>query len=220
VTIRALRDAGVPLAEVTTESRRALDVLASHRAQVREQREREDAAYAAADAALRALNAPVLVEERHCPAQQFVGRIMSVPGSTSESLTGESVNEALTTLFEQLQAAGVKRSGPFWTTLTTNSNDQIAVMYCWSVAQPVPGRFGDQDTLIGELPERLELVATWHATPEFTLPEGTTHPAVVALFDALTEQNVDLKRSEVRQSIVGTDANNYDVEVAITIRES
>lgn len=144
---------------------------------------------------------------------------MSLPASAPESHTAETVNEALTTLSERLQAAGVARSGPFWTTLTTDSNDQIAVMYCWSVSHRVPDQFGDQDALIGEPPERLELVATWRAPPGLSIPDGTTHPAVVALLDALTDENIDLKRSEVRQSIVVTDEDNYSVEVAMKIRE-
>ncbi|MEZ5085704.1 MAG: MerR family DNA-binding transcriptional regulator [Tessaracoccus sp.] len=217
--IRALRDAGVPLPAVTTERHAALDALAAHRAAVVDQRAREDAAFADAEAALRAFAAPVAVERRHCPAQPFVGRIISVPVSDGEALTDDDANEALSGLFEQLQASGIAPSGQFWTTLRTNGNDRIEVVCCWPVTQAIPAEWGCEGIVRGELPERIELVAAWQATPMNSLPENATHPAVVALCDALAEQSINLSRSEVRQTVIGTDENNYTVEVAITVDE-
>jgi hypothetical protein len=44
------------------------------------------------------------------------------------------------------------------------------------------------------------------------------HPAVVALFDALAERGVALTAPEVRQRVIGEDADDVVVEVAVTLR--
>ncbi len=110
-------------------------------------------------------------------------------------------------------------SGQFWTTLRADGKDHIEIVCCWPVSRAIPDLWSDENNVREELPERVELVASWQATPDFLLPEGATHPAVVALFDALAEQNINLSGSEVRQTVIGTDENNYTVEVAITVEE-
>src|SRR6218665_89394 len=215
--IRALRDAGVPLSGVTADGTLAPSVLAPHRSAILEQRAREDAAFVDAQAALHALLAPVTVERRKCPAQPFVGRPLSVPADDAGTVSDADANAALGDLLERLPAAGLAPAGQFWTTLRAGTSDRIEIVYCWPVSERLPAEWGGPDTVAGELPERVELIASWRSAPDTSVPERATHPAIVALFDALAEQHLDLRHAEVRQRVIGTDENDYTVEVSITV---
>ncbi|WP_426737958.1 hypothetical protein [Plantibacter sp. 2H11-2] len=67
------------------------------------------------------------------------------------------------------------------------------------------------------LPERTELAAVWRSEPGVELPEGSTHPAVVALFDAIAERGITMPTTELRQRVLGQTADEYTVEVSITL---
>ncbi len=162
---------------------------------------------------------PVEVTRRHCPAQAFVGRVLSIPVTDAEALTDDDVSDAGSDLIEQLHASGVSPSGPFWMALRGGGHDRIELMCCWPVAQALPEGWGGDDVVHGHLPERVELVASWHATQTDSIPENATHPAVVALFDEMADHSIDLSRSEVRQTMLGTDEFNCIVEVAITVEQ-
>ena len=60
-------------------------------------------------------------------------------------------------------------------------SDRIEVMCCWPVAQALPDGWRGEGIVCAELPERVELVASWQATPANSIPENATHPTVVAL---------------------------------------
>ncbi len=82
--------------------------------------------------------------------------------------------------------------------------------------KPLTASWCDPSTLVGVLPERMEPVASWRSSPEHQLPEGGVRPAVVALFDAVTEQDINLRWVEIRQTVVGTDADQFTVEISVT----
>ena len=71
LTARALRDAGVPLADVAevVAGSGALDALHVHRQRVLDERAREDLAFTSAEQTLRALDRPVAVVEREAIEQ-------------------------------------------------------------------------------------------------------------------------------------------------------
>lgn len=219
VTVRALRDAGVPLPHVAAAvaTGAELGALRAHRQRVLEDREREDHAFEAADVVLRGLSVPVDVLERTMDAQPFVGRVISVEPEAAESLSDEDANAVFAELFMQLQASGLAPSGPFWTTLKTGDNGTMQLICCWPTPLELDADWGGPQTLVGVLPVRVELVATWRPTEEESLGEGSTHPAVVALFDALAERQLDLRVAEVRQSVLGQSKDDYAVEVSVAV---
>lgn len=59
--------------------------------------------------------------------------------------------------------------------------------------------------------------ATWSSTPGAPLPEGTVHPAMVALLDELAEHDIDLRRTEIRQYVIGMSEDGCAVEVCVTV---
>lgn len=227
-TIRAMRAAGVPLPEIavalgasSSGADGALDALETHRERVLEERAREDLAHETAVNELRALRVPVHVELRQQPEQHFVGRALHAPGDDLDELTDEDANAVFGELFERLAGAGIPVSGEFWTTLGSGENGGAALLGCWEV----PSSLGDGWTFPGDragtLPRRTELVATWRPENGEALPEGATHPAIVALFDALDERGIELRlgRMEVRQTIRGQDPNGFSVEVSVLVEE-
>ncbi|WP_368497763.1 MerR family transcriptional regulator [Herbiconiux sp. A18JL235] len=230
VLVRALRDAGVPLPAVAAavagsrHSGGAEEALERYRREMLEQREREDRAFRDASVVLRALTAPVSVTERSMPAQPYVGQAIAVPLDGAEVRTDDDANEVFAALYARIQQAGLGPSGSFWTALRPgDERDTVEIVCCWpvhaaSVAHPDGGPLGP-DVFAAELPARTELVATWRPTSGEELPEGVLHPAVVALFDAVSERDVVLSGgSEVRQAVLGHGEDDFAVEVSITVR--
>lgn len=225
VVIRALRDAGVPLPDVSAAvvSGAAEHALASHRRRLLEQREREDQAFQAAEGALRALAAPVHVTERSRPAQPYLGQAIRIPVDDAEELTDDDANQVFGALFAQLRASDLAPSGPFWTTLRAGEVGTIELVCCWPTSTPVPERACGPESFSGLLPARTELVATWTPLDGEELPEGTLHPAIVALFDSLADRALTLGEAEaegaieVRQTVLGQTEADYAVEVSITV---
>lgn len=72
--------------------------------------------------------------------------------------------------------------------------------------------------MAGTLPARTELVATWRPTTGEALPEGPLHPAMVALFDAIADGQVELHGTEVRQRVLGNDEDNYSVQISVSVQ--
>ncbi|WP_454137978.1 MerR family DNA-binding transcriptional regulator [Microbacterium paulum] len=219
VTIRALRDAGVPLPAVSAAiaGGEAEEALETHRVRVLEQREREDRAFREAAGVLRALAASVAVGERSMPAQHFVGQVITVPVDDPESVSDEDANEVFGVLFARLQGAGLGPTGPFWTALRAGDRGTIEMLCCWPTPSDVPEDVRGSETFSGVLPARLELVATWRPALGEELPEGALHPAVVGLFDAIAERGATLGDVEVRQAVVGQSADDYVVELSVTV---
>lgn len=218
VVIRALRDAGVPLPEVAAVVRSGASeqALSVRRARVLAEREREDAAFAAATGVLRALAVPVDVQQRSQPAQPFVARALAVPADDVDALSDDDADDAFGTLFAEVQAAGLGPTGPFWTALRADGQGAIEVLCCWPTSSPAPADGWSAPTVTGMLPARAELVASWGPTTQ-DLPEGSLHPAVVALFDVLAETDRQISDMEVRQSVRGLTEHDQVVEVAVTL---
>ncbi|MGB4136487.1 MAG: MerR family transcriptional regulator [Microbacterium sp.] len=218
VIVRALRDAGVPLPEVASALRSgdAIETLAAHRRHVLDERERQDRAQADAEAALRALRVPVGVASRVSEPTPYVGRVISVPIEAADELTDDHANDVIMALFHEVREAGLGPSGQFWTALRAGDRGQLDVVCCWPTLREPDAGWGGPGVESGILPARTELVATWRPGSDDALPDGYTHPAVVALFEAVAEHDVDLREAEVRQTVSGTDAGDWTVEVSIT----
>lgn len=225
--IRTLRDAGVPLPEVSAVVSEDMDnddvdaaqLLERHRVAVLEQREQEDLAFRGAASVLRELHAPADVTERSMPAQHYVGQVITVPEDSAEAVTDDEVNDVFGVLYERLQAAGFSPSGPFWTALRAGDRGTIDLVGCWPTTSEVPGEARGPETFAAVLPARTELVVRWR--PEGAgdkLPEGALHPAVVGLFDAVAERGIETSNDvEVRQTMLGQIADDFAIELSITV---
>lgn len=218
VVIRALRDAGVPLPRVAevvagADAGAALD---THRRAVLAEREREDAGFARAAAVLAALAPPVEVEERACAAQPYAARVLSVEPDCADDLDDDAANAQFAALFADLQRADAGPIGPFWTALRAGEHGRIDIACCWPTSRRLEAGWGDAGTTTAVLPARTELVATWRPQGDERLPEDATHPAVVALYDAVAARGLDLRAAEVRQRVLG-DERDHCVEIAVTI---
>lgn len=221
VIIRAMRDAGVPLPAVAAGLADGVagNVLAEWRERVHAERAREDLAFENAALVLSSLSAGAEVRERICGAQPYVARLLTVPAEQDGAGDAEA-NEHLGLLFAALQADDLSPSGQFWTALREGREPGTAeVQCCWPTVRRLPSGWGDELTIIGELPRRRELVAIWSSQPGERLPETSIHPAAVALFDAIADRGIQLAAmGEVRQVVNGADDNDsYTVEIAVTI---
>ncbi len=219
VIIRALRDAGVPLAEVAeaVATGSPTDALAHHHAHLLREREREERAIASAELTIRALAAPVTVTERTMPAQPYVGQIIPLSVADDSDLHEEDANDIFGSLFARIQAAGLGPSGPFWTALRAGDRDTVELVCCWPTTREAPQGAGGPDSISAVLPARRELVAVWRPTGGEELPDGALHPAIVGLFDAIADRPGALDEIEVRQSVIGTGDDDYAVEVSVSI---
>ncbi|MBS3179262.1 MULTISPECIES: MerR family DNA-binding transcriptional regulator [unclassified Pseudoclavibacter] len=235
--LQTLRAAGVPLPAAAGALRDgdAADVLRRHRSEVLQKRDAEDAAMTAADAVLTAFARPAAVEERHLGATPFVARVMQltadldaagVDGAGREGVapTDEDANRAFADLYQHCVEAGLEPGPAFWTSLREAPGSparapELQMLLCWPVARlpkPDDASWADERILADELPPRTDLVAVWRSDGA-DLPEGSVHPAVVALFDALAERGVALQSQEVRQRVLGEDESDFAVEVAVTL---
>jgi DNA-binding transcriptional MerR regulator len=229
VVIRALRDAGVPLPAVSSAvlGGETSEALESHRRRILEQRDREDQAFRAAEGMLRALAVPVDVRERSMPAQPFLGQAITVPMEDADELSDDDANLVFGALFATLHASGLGPSGPFWTTLRAGELGTAEIVCCWPTSSPVPESVCSPDSFAGLLPPRTELVATWRPLEGEELPEGTLHPAIVALFDSLADRAHGTSTgeaegaiagvTEIRQAVLGESESDYAVEVSLTV---
>jgi hypothetical protein len=91
---------------------------------------------------------------------------------------------------------------------------------CLPVPEALPQSWGGDDVEVGVLPPRVELCAVWSGDSA-DLPDGVTHPAVVALLDAYASRpEIDgvSDAREIRQTATGTSAEDWRVELAVTLR--
>jgi DNA-binding transcriptional MerR regulator len=222
VLVRALRDAGVPLPEVAdaitvgaTE-----EAILAHRERVLSDRAAEDLAHAQSMSVLAALAVPVSIEQRASQAQRFVGRVVAVTAAEADELTDDTANAAFGALFLRMHEAGLAPSGPFWSAISAGDSGEVEIIGCWPVDADPPAGFADGPIVVGVLPARTELVATWHPGGDETLPAGSAHPAIVALYDSLAGLDGVERATEVRQTpLISEDGSDLTaVEVAITLR--
>ena len=224
VVVRALRSAGVALAEIhgVTHEADALGVLERSRAQVLAEREAEDRAYRAAAAELRALAAPVHVDTRPRRGQRFVGCLLGLAGADSPEPTTDEANAAFADLYARLAGAGAELTGAFWTTMRTSETGAIELLGCWEVSTLPDGFVRGPEERVGALGAGQELVATWTPVEGEELGEDALHPAVVALFDRLGALGIELgeRHTEIRQTVLYRDQDLCSVEVAVTLPDS
>lgn len=220
IIVQVMRNAGVPLPVVGAALRNhdAEQVLEQHRNRVELERIREDAGFDNANRVLTALKGAVQVEERSSSAQPYVARVITVSAETEGDIDDEAANEQFAELFSELQSDGYGPSGNFWTGLRQKPEiGQAELHLCWPTAKRVPEGWGGEGTISAELPRRRELVAKWLATGHGSLPEGSVHPAVVALFETIADDDVQVDSSEIRQSMQILDEDRYSIEVAVTM---
>lgn len=216
VVVKALRDAGVPLVDVAAAVRGgdAAAVLAARRDHVLAERAAEDRAHAEALAVLAALAVPVSIERREAPPQHYLGRVIAMTTAEADALTDDRADAEFGALFLRMREAGIAPAGAFWSAIRAGGADAVEVVGCWPIDAEPPSGLADATTVVGVLPRRTELVATWRPDGDESLPDGAAHPAIVALFDALADLDDPVTWSEVRQMPLDDAA----VEVAITLR--
>ncbi|PPH18165.1 MULTISPECIES: MerR family transcriptional regulator [unclassified Rathayibacter] len=224
VVISALRSAGVPLPEVAAATRAgtaaatragtAAEALLAHRERVLAEREQEDRAFEAAEVTLRALAVPVEVAERTMPAQPYVGQVLTIALDEADGPGDDEANEILGVLAIRVHAAVLGPTGRFWTALRAGEPGSAELVCCWPTSAEAEGDLAD---LAAILPARTELVATWRPRDGEELPEGTLHPAIVALFDAAGDRGLRLDGVEVRQTVLGEGPEDVAVEVSLTV---
>ncbi|MDR2998580.1 MAG: hypothetical protein LBU78_10730, partial [Microbacterium sp.] len=152
------------------------------------------------------------------PAQPYAGRILSVPVEAADELTDDHANALFVELFEEVQRASQGPVGPFWTAIRAGEQGMVELVCCWPTIGGAPAGAYSADTVVGTLPARIDLVAVWSPTDGDELPDGYTHPAVVALFDEAAERGIRIGDAEVRQAVQGTSAEDWTVEVSIMAR--
>ena len=219
IMLRALRDAGLslPTASTAISSGEVDQAMEIHRGRVLEQRKREDRTFHEATEILRALAVPTTVSERTMPTQCFVGQVIPVPVDDVDTVSDDDAAEVFGELFARLKDAGVGPSGHFWTTLRADDQGNVELVCCWPTHSLVPEKVLGPESFSDILPARKELVATWHPVNDEQLPEGTLHPAAIGLFDEIAERGATLDNVELRQSVIGQSADDYVVELSVTL---
>jgi DNA-binding transcriptional MerR regulator len=227
VTIKVLRDAGVPVATVRralADPDRMAELLAGFRAALAAERRAQDEALAAADRVFAGLAEPVPVAERVAPAVHYAALVQHVEadahtGEAALDAANERASTGLGALYEGLGMAGNPPVGPHWSSFAVvGGSGTIEVALCWPVADPVPFDFRvDGATIrVGTLPARRELVARWTAQGHDGAGE-VAHPAVVALLEAMESRGLGADVSALRQ-IGYVDADGrIGVELAVAI---
>lgn len=236
VTLKTLRDAGVPVPEAATAAGATpsdpaagavpIGALEAHRANVLAARLEEDRAHARAVAIVQSLTRPVQTVECVRPAQPFVATALQVPidPATAEPGSYEDTNDdaeqATLDLMRALAEDGIVPSGPLWITMRATDRETVDLLCCLPVPHTLPPNWGGDGVEAGELPARVELCAVWPGDSA-ELPEGVIHPAMVALLDAYAHHagTTDIRDvPDIRQTATGTSAEDWTVELAVTLR--
>lgn len=204
IMIKALRDAGVPLAEVAgavAAPDRAAELLDEHRERVAAARRAEDLAAEQARRVLTDLETEVGVEVRSAPAQPYAGVLVELSGEDATDADDELANGAFAALWHALSAAGNPPTGTFWSTIRSAQDpEQVQLVLTWPVTrEPEPGfTLPDHRLEVGTLPAREEIVTAW--TFNGTDPaEGAMHPAAIALVEEVERRDLDLNLGLLRQ---------------------
>lgn len=246
VVLKTLRDAGVPVAEAAVAAtsaatgaasatphisspageRSPAEALATHREAVLAARLEEDRAHERALTIAEALARPVEIVERSRPAQPYVAVTLQVPvdPATAEAQSVDDADDAVERivleLMNALAADGIAPTGPLWITMRVAGREAVDLVCCLPVPDVLPQSWGGDDVEVGVLPPRVELCAVWSGDGA-DLPEGVTHPAVVALLDAYASRpEIDgmSDAREIRQTASGASAEDWTVELAVTLR--
>ncbi|MFZ4894254.1 MerR family transcriptional regulator [Plantibacter sp. Mn2098] len=225
VLVRALRDAGVPiddLTDVTLDVETATALLDTRRTRRIAERAREDAAETEAHNVLDAIGHPVPIEVQEAAEQHWVGVVMTAPAADDDRLTDDDANTSFGELWTALDAQGNRPDGMFWTTVRTGgAADVVELLLCW----PIPERLPHDWTLPGHRieagthPVRREITASW-SFADGPQTDDAAHPAVVGLLEAIEERELDVDLSQLRQrGIAGPDGVPTGVELVYTLRD-
>lgn len=224
-TIRVLRATGMSLESVgraLVEPDRLPELLSAHRAQLAQERQRQDRALAVADGP----DHPVEIATRHAPATHWAGIAYEVDLELDEAAV-DAVNEVadaqLGRLFGGLAETGNPPVGQFWTAMPlTGGAGSATILLAWPVAEPVPAGVGvtGLDIRQGTLPERVEAYVL-HAGAERSdlLDELPGGPLPDLTWIALAEYGEisGAEPAEVRQTTFGQGPDDWTAEYAVTV---
>ncbi|MGC0420275.1 MerR family transcriptional regulator [Embleya sp. AB8] len=215
--VRALRAAGVPLAEVRIVLRDGgcpHAALRAHRETVRAERERDDRATAAAERVLAGAEHDYTV--RLCTTtrgQAWVGIVeyVATPEDAEPTVAGPdgaavgadvAIEGALFDLYASLQAAGIASTGPFWLDLGRPAADTGAeVALCLPLSEPVPEGWSvpGRRTIAGVREAGRELVTEQPITDDAPDDGTAVHPAFAALVRAAADRDLAIDLGTLRQ---------------------
>src|SRR5690606_28719452 len=119
----------------------------------------------------------------------------------------------------RLIAAGIALSGQFWTALRFREDGSTELVGCWEVPEALEGVWDSEADVVGTLPARRELVATWRPTEAPPAPRGAADPGVAALRDALGRRDAGsgVGEREMRQRVLVQGGADFTVELAVTV---
>ncbi|WP_161500648.1 MerR family transcriptional regulator [Embleya scabrispora] len=226
--VRALRAAGVPLAEVriaVAAGGSPQQALHARREAVRVERAREDRALATAERVLAGTELRYEVRLRPARAQAWVGVVeyVATPGGGTEPAgagagagaragsgvaggtvadADVAVEEALFDLYASLAADGITPSGPFWLDLGRPAADAGAeVALCLPLSAPVPEGWSvpGRRTIAGVRPAGRELTTDHPVTDDDPDDDTAVHPAFAALVRAAAERGLSIDLGTLRQ---------------------
>lgn len=227
--VRALRAAGVPLAEVRIAMAAGgspQQALHARREAVRVERAREDRALAAAERVLAGTEARYDVRVRPTRAQAWVGVVeyVATPGGGAEPAgagaggagsgtvvagadeavvdADVAVEEALFDLYASLAADGITPSGPFWLDLGRPAAETGAeIALCLPLSAPVPEGWSvpGRRTVAGIRAAGRELATDHTVTDDDPDDDTAVHPAFAALVRAAAERGLSIDLGTLRQ---------------------
>lgn len=189
VVVAALREAGVPLAEVAAvdDEAQAVEVLARHRERVTSERAALDAAMSAADVTVSAAARRPEVREREA-SRPYVGLILD---TADMRLTDpDRIENSMAALRALLTAQGCPPTGPVQTRTQWRTADALDVVIAWPVdsVPDLPERVDGSRTTSGTLAGGTELVTEQPADVEESSPAFLL--AALALYEELLQRGV------------------------------
>lgn len=224
-TIRVLRATGMSLESVgraLAEPDRLPELLSAHRAQLAQERQRQDRALALADRP----DHPVEIATRQVAAAHWVGIAYEFDVELDEAAVEaifEAADAQLGLLFQSLTEVGSPPIGQFWTAMPlTGATGSVTVLLAWPVAEPAPVGFGvtGLDIRQGTLPERVEAyVVQSGAERSDQLDDLPGGPLPDPTWIALAEHGeaAGAEPAELRQTTSGQSAEDWTAEYAVTV---
>ena len=221
ITIRTLRDAGVPLPTVlrVMDESDAMDASAAvdrARAELIERRAREDAALVRADHAIGLHERSWEITDRHEPAQAFVAlsTVVPVPGTEDDQQLSET-NERILRLMTRMQRVTPVDARTGWLSFGPGDDGTTVTV---TVAQPVDGpppdlldALGDGATT-GLVPARRELSLDRRIPVDE--PDLLFDPGVLALIREAVRRGLHPDVDHLRQYLPVPAEDSGDAEPA------
>lgn len=196
--IRALRDADVPLNELADviDETSAVAALERHRANQIAARQAQDLAHQRAGEVIKSLAARTRIEDRDVAAQPFIGAVISLDESVEDDHAG--IEARFGALHARALQLGGQPTGELWTTLRTSDRETLEMVICLAVDRPLEVAVADPAHVLGELPIRREIVASW-ISDQADLVDGVLHPVIVSILEELEARGLSTKLDSIRQ---------------------